>query len=58
MHTQLPTIVSSMSIGAAMFHIPSMPIMVLKKPAVNKRDSAIVFIVLPFRLWGARGPPS
>ena len=50
MHTQLPTIVRSMSIGAAMFHIPSMPIMVLKKPAVNKRDSPIVFIVLPFRL--------
>ena len=50
MHTQLPTIVSSMSIGAAMFHIPSIPIMVLKKPAVNKRDSPMVFIVLPFKL--------
>ena len=50
MHTQLPTIVISMSIGAAMFHIPSIPIMVLKKPAVNKRDSPMVFIVLPFKL--------
>ena len=50
MRTQLPTIVSNMSIGAAMFHIPSMPMRVLKDPAVNKRDNPMVFIVLPFKL--------
>jgi hypothetical protein len=37
--------------------MPSIPMMVLKNPAVNKIDNPIVFIVLPFKLWEGRGPP-